>query len=191
MAAQAPLGPAAAMPLVPAPAPVAKLSDFYADGSNDPTGGNPSPLLVPFEHDLHNNANIISTTNVKAGLAQSGESNHMIAVAITSGGKLRLYVNVFKWADTLLIRQPDLVGKYFAIDGELIGNQGTLVEIPESVFNLPNNTVVVPDVQTITTTLAGDAAVESMGPYAGGDPNTEGVKTRKVVPVPHALCQAW
>ena len=94
MAAQAPLGPAAAMPLVPASAPVAKLSDYYADDSNDPTGGDPSSLLTPFEHDLHNNANNVSTNDVKAGLAQSGENNHMIAVAITSGGKMQLYMNV-------------------------------------------------------------------------------------------------
>jgi hypothetical protein len=191
MAAQAPLGPAAAMPLVPAPAPVAKLSDYYADDSNDPTGGDPSSLLTPFEHDLHNNANNVSTNDVKAGLAQSGENNHMIAVAITSGGKMRLLVNVFKWTNTLLTQQPDLAGKYFALDGELIGNQGTLVELPESLFNLPNNAVAVPDVQTITTAIAGDAALERMGPYAGGDPNTEGVKTRKLVPVPHFICQAW
>ena len=120
MAAQAPLGPAAAMPLVPAPVPVAKFSDYYADGSNDPTGSNPSPLLFPYEQDLHNNANNTSTTDVKAGLAQSGENNHMIAVALTSGNKIRLYINAFKWMDTLLIQQPDLAGKCFVIDGELI-----------------------------------------------------------------------
>ena len=79
-----------------------------------------------------------------------------------------LNMNVFKWTDTLLVQQPDLAGKYFAIDGELIGNQGTLVELPDSIFNLPNNTVVVPDVQTINTAIAGDAALECMGPYGGG-----------------------
>jgi hypothetical protein len=51
--------------------------------------------------------------------------------------------------------------------------------------------VVVPDVQTINTAIAGDVTLERMGPYGGGDPNTEGVKTRKLVPVPHFLCQAW
>jgi hypothetical protein len=179
------------MPLVPTPIPVATLASYFANAANDATGGNPALLLSPFEHDLINPNNNTSTNDIKAGLFQSGEACQMIAVAITSNNNARLYMNVFRWTDSLINRVPDLAGKILALEGELVGNQGATTELPETLFHLPNSTVVVVTVATILTALAGDAALERMAPVNAGDPDTEGVKTRKLVPVPFFLCGPW
>ena len=191
MAAPGPAGPAAAMPLVPTPTPVATLASFFGNAANDLTGGNPSLLLSPFEHDLTNANNNTSTNDIKAGLFQSGEAGHMIAVVVTSDNQARLFFNVFRWTDSLINRVPALSGKILALEGELVGNQGAISELQESLFHLPNSVVVVVTVGTILTALAGDAALERMAAVNAGDPNTEGVKTRKLVPVPFFLCEPW
>ena len=115
----------------------------------------------------------------------------MIAVAVTSDNQVRLFFNVFRWTDSLINRVPALSGKIRALEGELVGNQGATTELPETLFHLPNSTVVVVTVATILTALAGDAALERMAPVNAGDPDTEGVKTRKLVPVPFFLCGPW
>ena len=65
------------------------------------------------------------------------------------------------------------------------------VELGSAVFNLLNNTVVVPTPATIVAALAADANLQLMGPYQNGDANTKGVKTWKMSPVPHFVGGIW
>ncbi len=80
---------------------------------------------------------------------------------------------------------PALDGKFFAFDGELILGQGVLVEIPAQWFNMTAQ-VQVPTLDNIRIQMAANASPSlTLGPYAGGNPNTVAIKTRAAVVLPH------
>ena len=191
MAAAPPAG-GGAPPALPVPAPfTAKLSSLFADHSKDPTSGNLEALMGPFFHDLNNLANNTGIQDLKNKLAQSGGQLCFLAATILAEGKARLYTCPHRWDDGLTASNPDLDGKFFAFEGELIGNEGHTVVLPDALFHLINNSHTVPTIATIVSAVAGDQALETMGPYATGDANTEPVKTRRIVPVPHVLGGLW
>jgi hypothetical protein len=71
---------------------------------------------------------------------------------------------------------PLLDGKSFAFDGELIYNQGSLVEIPTTTFHQTTNQVLVHTIPALKAALAGDTDPSLMiGPFVAGDADTEAV----------------
>ena len=92
-----------------------------------------------------------------------------------------------RWEHTLTGPEPDLNGKIFAFDGELVENQGHIVKIDAGAFHLLANQVLVATVGQILTTLAGTSMMEWMGTYTAGDGNTEVVKTRRIVIIPYSV----
>ena len=184
--------PGGALPLpVPAPAP-AKLVTLFADASMDPTAGNWAALMGSFLHDLHNNANNTATDALRDMVAASGAQNELLAFTIVHGNRARLYSLCMKWRDGLTGRNPALNNRFFALEGELIQDRGHIVELDAAVFNLSSSVTVVPEVATISDAIAADPAIITMaGSYASNDPGTEGVKTRKICPVPHSLVGLW
>jgi hypothetical protein len=62
-----------------------------------------------------------------------------------------------------------------------------LVVIPERVFNLPNATIHVSTVNTILAGLANNPDMPLVGPWTNTDADVEGVKVRRLVPIPHFL----
>ena len=187
MAAAPPGGPA--LP-VPAQAP-ARFANLYADAQLDPTGGNPALLLDKFYHDVVNGANNVDTRALKTSLAISGAQNQLIAVTVVAGQKARIYNCIFRWEDGLLANNPTLANKFFALEGELIGNQGHVVEIPGGVFDLLQNVVAVPTPAMIETAYAADENATQLGPYDANDAGVDLVKTRRAVPIPHFLAGVW
>ena len=181
----------AAVPPVPAPLPVsvptAEFTTLFNDASLDPTTGNTGALLNPFLHDLTNNANNISSERIKDVVASSGGLRHALAMATITDGRAHTYLLPHRWNSTFATPEPALDGKFFAIDGELVANQGHTVEIPPNVFELIPNTAVVGTVGGILAALANDAMAEWIGPYTALDQNTESVRTRYIVPIPHSL----
>ena len=64
------------------------------------------------------------------------------------------------------------------------------MELAVGVFNLPNVTAIVPTVTAIANALTADPDLNTMavaGSYITNAPDTEGVKTMKIYPVPHSL----
>jgi len=102
-----------------------------------------------------------------------------------------LYTCPYRWEDDLLAENSDLNNKFFAFKGELIQNVTHTVGLGSAVFNLLNNMVMVLTQATIVAALIADANLQLMGPYQNGDANTEGVKTRKMSPVPHFIGGIW
>lgn len=196
--AQAPPQPAAAgggaanPPPLPVPALTPALfATLYADANLDPTGGDPGRLQNPFLHDLANPNNNTGTPVLQNGLAQSGAERQLIAATIISGQRARVYNCAFRWEDGLTNNNPDLANHYYALEGELIGNNGYVVELPGNVFHLLTNQVYVPTVATIQAAYAADANATQFGPYTPQDQGTEIVKTRKIVPIPHFVVGFW
>ena len=122
----------------------------------------------------------------------SGTRDELLSFTIVFDNKARLYSLCTKWQDGLTGRNPTLNNKLFALEGELIQDRGHIVELDVGIFNLPNTTAVVPTADTICLALTADPTLATMaGPYNGGDADTEGVKTRKICPIPHSLAGLW
>ena len=118
----------------------------------------------------------------------SGVCNNLLLFTVVYENKARLYTLRMKWQDGLARRHPALNGKFFMLEGELIQDQGHIVEIDVRVFNLLNVTTIVPTATAIANALTAYTALNAMvGLYVATNPNTKGVKTRKICPVPHPL----
>jgi hypothetical protein len=175
-------------PGLPVPAPAtASFPSKYSDASQDPTGSNEGALLNPFVVNLTNPTQNADTRELRNQVAVSGNQRKFLGATIVSGGLARLYVCPTRWEDGLTGTNPDLNGKYFAFEGELVNNTGHTVEINLDVFNLLTNQHAVPTINDIITAIAADPNLQMMGPYTPGDTHTEAVKTRCVVPVPHFI----
>ena len=74
----------------------------------------------------------------------------------------------------------------------MILDRGHNVEINVGVFSLPIPVFIVPTTAVIPDALLRYLALDTMvGPYTAGNPNTKGVKTRKIYPVPQSLLGLW
>lgn len=183
---------AAPPPVLPVPAPApATFASIFSDASKDPTGGNVAALMTPFLHSLTDPTQNTDTNIIKDRLATSGAQRQFIAATIVSKNKSRLYICPHRWDEGLIGTNPDLNNKFFAFEGELVANSGHTVELDTSLFSLFNNQVAVPTVNFITTAIANDPDLQMLGPYNTADAHTEPVKTRKIVPVPHAIAGLW
>ena len=148
--------------------------------------------MASFYHDLHNAQANTDTNTLRDMVFSSGARDELLSFTIVFDNKARLYSLCTKWQDGLTGRNPTLNNKLFALEGELIQDRGHIVELDGGIFNLPNTTAVVPTVDTICLALTADPTLATMaGPYNGGDAGTEGVKTRKICPIPHSLAGLW
>ena len=184
--AAAPPGPGGALLSVPAPPTLASL---FADASLDPARGDWAAPMAAFKIDKDNVAANIPTDRLKNMVASSGALNQLLAYTTISGGRARLYTFMARWDDSIVAPNAMLDGKFFAIEGELVGHrgQGHVVQLEGTLFNNMGAVSVVPTVPTILAALAADATILEMGPYAAGDAGTEGVKSRKICSVPHSI----
>ena len=174
----------------PGPAPAApRLTTLFSDAAKDPCDGDWSQSMAAFSVNVHNSNLDTETGQLKNMVAASGAQKQLMAYVIVHGGSARLYSFLFRWESTLTAPNPALHNKFFAIEGELIGphGQGHIVEVGDAVFNKVAATVVVPDVATILAQIGADPTIATMGPYNAGDPDTEGVKSRKICAVPHNI----
>ena len=96
----------------------------------------------------------------------------------------------------------DWDGKALGFGGEVMpGNHIELMEVPDDAFAVALEHVV-PTFRNVDHLLSGNPAVEVLGLFTAGDPDTESLKCRKMVPVPAAYlhllldrtltpCQLW
>ena len=108
---------------------------------------------------------------------------------IISSGVWRIYTALTHWIQTLANRDATLHDKIFALEGELINNHGHVVEVDNTVFNIPPVAVHTPVTADILAVITADpnCNIPEIGPYVAGDANVEAVKVRKIYPVPHTL----
>ena len=85
---------------------------------------------------------------------------------------------------------PTLDGKFFAIEGELIGHhgQGHVVEISTTVFNKMSTQVVVPSADLIATEVAADPTIAVMGPIHRRRRKHDRGKVSQDLPHPPRCC---
>ena len=84
----------------------------------------------------------------------------------------------------------DWDGKALGFGGDVMpGNHIELMEVPDDTFAVaPEH--VVPILGNVNHLLSGNPAVEVLGLFSAGDPDTEPLKCRKMVPVPSSRSMA-
>ncbi len=109
-----------------------------------------------------------------------------LAIALLVNGLIRVYCLPFRHDQAVgAAPVPALDGKFFAFDGKLFLGKGVLVEIPAQWFNMTAQ-VQVPTLNNIRARLAADTSPTlTLGPYAGGNPDTVAIKTRAAMDLPH------
>jgi hypothetical protein len=169
-----------ALPAPPQPA----FTALFDDVSKDPFDGTYGPLFAPFDISL-TDANP-TPDNVRQQIAAASNQRSPLAIALLVNGLIRVYCLPFRRNQAVgAAPVPALDGKFFAFDGELILCQGVLVEIPAQWFNMTAQ-VQVPTLNNIRARLDADASPTlTLGPYAGGDPDTVAIKTRAAMVLPH------
>jgi hypothetical protein len=167
----------------PAP-PQPAFTALFNNVSKDPFNGTYSPLFVPFDISL-TDANP-TPNNVCQQIAARSNQRSPLAIVLLVNRLLHVYCLPFRHDQAVGAPAiPALDGKFFAFDGKFILGQGVLVEIPAQWFNMTAH-LQVPTVNNIRVQLAADASPTlTLGPYAGGDPNTVAIKSRAVMVMPH------
>ncbi len=158
----------------PAP-PQPAFTALFDDVSKDSFDGSYGPLFAPFDISLMD-ANA-TPNNVHQQIAAASNQRLPLAIALLVNGLIRVYCLPFRRNKTVgAAPVPTLDGKFFAFDGKFVLGQGVLVEIPAQWFNMTAQ-VQVPTLNNIWVQLAADTSPTlTLGPYAGGNPNTVAIK---------------
>ena len=174
------------MSLVPVPQP-ALFANLFSDASNDPHNGDYRALLAPFDIDINNAGNNVTPDVVRQQIAAAGNQRVPLALVLLVEGRLKPYFLPFRLEQAVgATPNPAIDGKIFAYDGELIHNQGILVEIINSSFSQITNQVQVGTVAHIKAQLLADTDPHfMMGPFDANDGNTEAVRTRYINVIPY------
>ena len=146
-----------------APAPfTASFATLFNDASTDPTDGDINIQQAPFVVNLVDQTDNVDSAILKNRLAASGESDELMGVTISSGGKSRAYISPFRYGSTInnVAHQDMLLG----FEGEMVGNNTVVSVIPQDVFHLPTNTIMVATVPTILAALSGKSGPPADGP---------------------------
>lgn len=165
----------------------ASFAQLFAIESSDPHSGEYTQLLEPFNLNINNNPPNMDPATVRSLLATAGHHRTLLAMGIFVNGKMHIFFLPFKQEQGLgAVADPSIDGKLFALDGELIHNTASTVEIDPSVFHQINNQVLVCTLDSLKTELAGnnDPAV-MVGPFTTGDADTEAVLVCKCTPLPN------
>ena len=165
----------------------ASFAQLFAIESSDPHSGEYTQLLEPFNLNINNNPPNMDPATVRSLLATAGHHRTLLAMGIFVNGKMHIFFLPFKQEQGLgAVADPSIDGKFFALDGELIHNTASTVEIDPSVFHQINNQVLVRTLASLKTELAGNNdPVVMVGPFATGDADTEAVLVRKCIPLPN------
>lgn len=161
------------------------FAGLFSDASRDPflIDGRYQALLDPFNIDATvNNPQPIA---VRQMIAASANQHLPIALLALVEERLTPLFLPFRRDRAIGVPEhPATDNRIFAFEGELIGTQGYLVEVPDDAFNLSNR-MLLPEVGLVRGLLAADPHVTIVGPFADGEANTSPARTRFVVPIPN------
>ncbi len=152
--------------------------------ANNPFNGTYGPLFAPFDISLTD----VNPTpdNVCQQIAATSNQRSPLTIVLLVNRLLHVYCLPFRCDQAVGAPAiPALDGKFYAFDGKLVLSQGVLVEIPAQWFNMTAQ-VQVPTVNNIRAQLAADASPTlTLGPYAGGNPDTVAINSQAAMVLPH------
>jgi len=171
----------------PAPTTASAVDTFekYFAGNTVPEQHLQS-LMQLISIDVNNATNNTSSSDVRKAVV--GASSHQLPLAlgllINRGVKL-LFLPFRIEQVAGAAPDPSIDNKIFAVEGDVINGEASLVHLVDSHFNQLTHLVQVPTVAHIQTQIAADNNPDfMMGPYDANDASTEAVKTRQVCIIP-------
>jgi hypothetical protein len=161
------------------------FAGLFSDASRDPflIDGRYQALLDPFNVD----ATVNNPQPIAVRQMISASANQLLPIALLAlvGERLTPLFLPFRRDRAIGVPEhPATDNRIFAFEGELIGTQGYLVEVPDDSFNLTNR-MILPEVGLVRGLLAADPQATILGPFADGEANTAPARTRFVVPIPN------
>lgn len=174
------------MTAIPPTRPTFSYGTFFAD-ANDPVGGDYAHLLEPY-HLPTAGGDGPAPADVRSLACGAQATGIPTAFIDVHDGKLSVYIQLDRIVPQLGRAPSAWLNTNIAQLGDLISNHPVLVELPDAAWNR-GPVVRVGTPTLIDTALAGDAAIQFMGPFNETDADTELVRTRKISPIPHAFVQ--
>ena len=131
--------------------------DLFGDPSKDPWHGPCQSLLATFDVDINQGGQNATPAQVHDSLTNSTNNLEPIVIILLQEGAARAYLLPLRMTSTLKMQYPAHIdGRMFALDGDLHRNCPLVVELPDALFNLIGNQVLVPTVAHITAQLGVD-----------------------------------
>ena len=140
-------------------------------------------LFVTFDIDINNAQNGISPSSLRDYIAAGAKQNLPLALGLFANGILHPHNCPARVDRALGAPVLPLDGIMCAANTELHRNHGHTVEISNNHSNLIGNTALVSTVPNLFTQLAADPTLETLGPHAVGDTNTEVVCSHYIIPI--------
>ena len=115
----------------------ALLANLYADASNDPTEGTSrswTATMALFRIDQANNARNTDTADLRQLAVTAGASDKPMGFTICSYGVAQFYLAFTRMSNSLFMQNSATHNKTFALEGELLEDCGSIVELPIRCF---------------------------------------------------------
>lgn len=171
----------------PAPTTASAVDTFekYFAGSTVPPQHLQS-LMQLISIDVNNATNNTSSSDVRKAVVGASSHQLPLALGLLINGGVKLFFLPFRIEQVAgAAPDPSIDNKIFAVEGDVIHGEASLVHLVDSHFNQLPHLVQVPTVAFLQTQLAADNNPEfMMGPYDANDASTEAVKTRQVCIIP-------
>ena len=170
---------------IPAP-PISSFVQAFNDPSKDPLQGQYTGLFDSFAINPDNAQASVSPQALRDLVAAAGNQRNIVALTYIHEGIAKVLLVCPQQQLDQALGAPSciLYGKHFAFEGDLFINQGLNLELPNDLFSLVGNQLLVPTAQVIQTAVAADANTKMLGPYLAGNAGTEIVRVRKIIPIP-------
>ena len=186
------------VPPVPGGVPAGPLlppktyAEYYNDLSRDPHQGNYVESMADFNVPLNGNSRYAPGPLLQRVTSAAATDTPLTFVTLCRSlnadpadpGHIRLFHRVSTYLPT--VGSPATVwdNSSFALAGDLIDGQATIVPWVEANFNLSGNQVLVPSDATLDQLLAGNPNDQFVGPFNAGDQGVELIRSRVSMLVP-------
>lgn len=156
------------------------FADFLLDANNDHYSGVYPALMTPFAI----SAGSATPAVVRAQVVEATAQRKAVCFMALVAEKLQAFFFPFTIKPALGVAEDlSIHNKMYAFHGEVVLGVGSLVHIPDDLFNQATS-VIVPTTVNAKALLAADTTVTTFGPFIAGDADTVEVRTRKVCAIP-------
>ena len=174
----------APQPAPPTASAVDTIEKYFA-GSTVPEQHLPS-LMQLVSIDINNSTANTSSSDVRKAVVGASSHQLPLALGLLINREVKLFFLPFRIEQVAgAAPDPSIDNRIFAVEGDLINGEASLVHLVDSHFNQLTHLVQVPTVAHIQTQIASNNNPDfMMGPYDAADASTEAVKTRQVCIIP-------
>ncbi len=156
------------------------FADFLLDANNDHYSGVYPALMTPFAI----SAGSATPAVVRAQVVEATAQRKVVCFMALVAKKLQAFFFPFTIKPALGVAEDlSIHNKMYAFHGKVVLGVGSLVHIPDNLFNQATSVIVRTTVNA-KALLAADTTVTTFGPFIAGNADTVEVRTCKVCAIP-------